>query len=136
MLVRVDFNTHLYPELIDVISREDETILTEAIEAAEGEAKGYLTRYDIDALFGAVGDDRDKTLMMFLKDMTVWHYIVLANPDTDVELRKTRYDDAKKYLKDVQANRVAPFGWPVPDPTVEGSQNILVDSQPKRKTRY
>src|SRR5690606_428487 len=136
MLVAADFKTHLYPELQTAIDRGDNTILQEAIEAAEGEAKGYLSYYDTDTLFSAEGDARDAALMLFLKDIAIWHFILLANPNTDLELRKTRYDDAKKWLRDVQKGHVVQKEWPLPDPTPSGSGAFLVSSQPKRDTRY
>ena len=37
-----ELETHLYKENIEAISREDETILTAAIDAALQEAYGYL----------------------------------------------------------------------------------------------
>lgn len=41
-----ELETHLYKENIEAISREDETILTAAIDAAIQEAYGYLGAYD------------------------------------------------------------------------------------------
>jgi len=41
-LTKNELKTHLYEENVDVISRNDETILTAAIDAAVQEAKGYL----------------------------------------------------------------------------------------------
>jgi phage gp36-like protein len=132
-----DFNTHMYPELIDVISRENNTILNEAINAAEGEARGYLSRYDRAALFSATGTDRDSTLLMYLKDMAVWHFIVVANPNTDLEFRKERYDNALAWLKGIQAGKIVPEDWP--EPTVEPAEDasfFVVSSRPKRDTNY
>lgn len=40
-----ELETHLYKENIEAISREDETILTAAIDAAVQEAYGYLGAY-------------------------------------------------------------------------------------------
>lgn len=136
MLLRADFNTHMYPELIGVIERQDDTILPEAIEAAEGEAKGYLSRYDADTLFDLNGDDRDATLLMRLKDIAIWHFIVLANPSTDMELRKTRYDEAIKWLLQIQSGKIVQKNWPVPQPEIQGADYFLVSSSPKRNTRY
>jgi len=138
MLLENDFNTHLYPELIDAISREDDTLLDDAITAAEQEAKGYLSRYDLDTLFAATGTDRDAALMMRLKDMAVWHYIVLANAGTDLELRKTRYDEAIKWLILIQSGKVWYKDWPLPPSyNSEGQGDLFqVTSQPKRDTRY
>ena len=135
MVTEDDFKTHLYAELINAIDRNDVGILQDAIEAAEGEAKGYLSRFDVDALFDAVEDDRDPTLLMYVKDLAVWHFITLANPNTDLEFRKTRYDDAVRWLKGIQAGKIVPQGWP--SATAEGEDSFFhVSSAPKRPTRW
>ena len=135
MVTPLDFNTHLYAELIEAIDRNDEDILNDAIASAEGEAMGYLSRFDVDVLFAAMDDDRDATLLMYLKDMAVWHFITLANPNTNMELRKTRYDDAIQWLKGIQSGKIVPRGWP--PATEEGADSYFhVSSAPKRPTRW
>jgi len=130
-----DFKTHLYRELIDNISRKDLTLLDDAMAAASGEAKGYLSRYNIEALFSAAGTDRDPTLLMYLKDMTVWHFIVLGNPDTDIDFREARYNSAISWLKNIQSGKVAPFGWPPAEAETQSSF-FHISSNPKRGTSY
>jgi len=135
MLLAEDLKSHLYDEQIDVISRNDATLIDSAIAAAVQEAKGYLSRYDIVTLFSAVGPARDATLLMYLKDMATWHFITLANANADLEFRRARYKDAISWLKDIQSSKVVPFGWP---PAVEDTQSSswLVSSSPKRETSY
>lgn len=135
MVTEEDFKTHMYAELIGAIGRNDQTILPQAIKAAEGEAEGYLSRFDTDTLFAAVGEERDPTLLMYVKDMAAWHFITLANPNTDLEFRKTRYEDAVRWLKGIQSGKIVPKGWP---PAVEeGAESFFhVSSSPKRPTRW
>ncbi|MDO6808094.1 DUF1320 family protein [Zobellia galactanivorans] len=139
MLTATDFKTRIYPELVDAISREDEDVLNSAMAAAEAEAMGYLHHYDIDALFGATGSDRDAILLVKLKDIAAWHFIVLANANIDLELTKTRYDEAIKWLEKVQSGKIYYESWPVPAPEedsdIDGG-SWLVGSSPKRSTHY
>lgn len=135
MLLAEDLKTHLYAEQITVISRSDATIIDKAIKAAEGEAKGYMSRYDIETIFGETEDDRDETLLMWLKDIATWHFITLANANADMEFRESRYNQGIKWLKDIQAGKVVPFGWPLT--TVENQDtNFHVTSDTKRKTNW
>lgn len=136
MVTPEDFNTHMYEELIDAISREDEDVLNDAIASAEGEAMGYLSRFDIDTLFSKMDDARDQTLLMRVKDMAVWHFITLANPNTDIEFRKTRYEEALTWLKGIQAGKIVPKGWPPAVTEDEESSFFHVSSAPKRPTRW
>lgn len=135
MVTPEDFNTHLYAELIAAIDRNDEAILNDAIASAEGEASGYLSRYDVDALLSAVDPDRDPTLLMYLKDMAVWHFVTLANPNTDMQLRKTRYDDAINWLKGIQSGKIVQKKWPL-EIEEKAESFFKVDSAPKRPTRW
>lgn len=135
MLLAEDLKSHLYTEQIDVISRNDATLIDSAIAAAVQEAKGYLSRYDITTLFAKEDTERDATLLMYLKDMATWHFITLANANADLEHRRDRYKDALSWLKEIQASRVVPFGWPAATEDTQSS-SWLVSSTPKRETSY
>jgi len=114
-----ELSTHLYDEQIAAISGLDDTMLTAAIDGAVAEAKGYLHQYDSTAVFAATGSLRNALLVIFVKDIAVWHYINLANPGTDMRVRQDRYKAAIAWLKSVQAGEVVP-DLPLPAP-VEGA---------------
>ncbi len=103
-----EINTHLYGGVTAEINRGDATILQVAINAAIEESRGYLTAYDNVAIFAATGTARNSWLLLIIKDIAVWHYIQLANPAVDMELRKVRYEQAVKSLDKVQAGKVNP----------------------------
>ena len=103
-----ELETHLYKEHIEVISREDTTILSAAIDAAVSEAKGYLAAFDRDRIFTATGGQRNALLLIFVKDIAVWHFVNLCNAGTDLSLRQDRYDRAIAWLKAVQKGDVSP----------------------------
>jgi len=135
MLLEADLKTHLYTEQITTISRSDSTLIDEAIAAAIGEAKGYLSRYDIDTIFAETGSARDKTLLMWLKDIATWHFITLANAAADDDFRESRYNSAIKWLKDVQSGKTVPYGWPL-NTTTGLDTSFHVTSETKRETKY
>lgn len=103
-----EMRTHLYKENIDVIARDDETIVTAAIDAAVEEAWGYLGAYDREKIFSASGDGRNALLLIFVKDIAVWHFINLCNAGTDLELRQDRYERAVAWLRSVQKSETKP----------------------------
>lgn len=136
MLTRQDFNTHLYPELIDAIERDDHTKLETAIKASTLLAKGYMSRFDKTALFSATGEDRDEMLLMLLKDLTIWNFIIIANPNISIEYHQVRYEQAIKTLEKIQSGKLVPDGWPSAS-TPEGSDTYFhVASNPRRGTSY
>lgn len=100
--------THMYDESIEAISGDDETILTAAIDGAISEAKGYLHKFNIADIFTATGSDRNALLLIFVKDIAVWHYIALANPGIEYGKREKRYNAAIAWLKGVQAGMIVP----------------------------
>lgn len=135
MLLAADLTTHLYNEQITAISRNDATLINKAIKAAIGEAKGYLSRYDIDTIFAETGEDRDETLLMWLKDIATWHFITLANANADMEFRESRYKQGIDWLKAVQSGKIVPYGWPLT--TVPDQDQIFhVTSDKKRITNF
>lgn len=134
MLSRQDFNTHVYAELIAAIERNQQ-LLEQAIQAAEAQAKGYLSRYDVDALFAAQGAQRDPFLLLLLKDLAAWHFVMLANPSIHLDIIRTRYEDAVSSFKSIQAGKHVPQDWP---PATPESHSTLfqVSSQKRRNTSY
>ncbi len=103
-----EINTHIDPDVQDEISPEDSGFLQDAIDAAEAEVYGYLTNYDTDAIFTATGDDRNPIILLYTKDVAVWHYIQLANPNIDIALRERRYEMAKESLTQIQTGKMVP----------------------------
>lgn len=103
-----ELTTHLYAENINVISNNDPAILAAAIDGAKQEARSYLGRFDTESIFSASGEQRNALLLIFVKDIAVWHFVNLCNAGTDLELRKSRYDRAIDWLKAVQKGNVTP----------------------------
>ncbi len=134
-----ELETHLYRENIDVISREDETNLMAAIDAAIQEAYGYLGSYDRDKIFGARGKERNALLLVFVKDIAVWHFVNLCNAGTDLQLRQDRYERAVAWLRQVQKGDVTP-ALPVVDEDGDGKPDTageyIYGSNPKRQQHY
>ena len=130
-----DFNTTLYDEIIDAVSREDDTILQASIDAAISEAKGYLIDYNITAIFSAIKQDRHPLLLTFLKDIAVWHFITVGNPTADYDLRKTRYERAISWLKEVQKRNISPH-FPPSVSTDDQEGYIVFGSNLRRENHY
>ncbi len=130
-----ELNTHLYKENIDAISREDEAVVTAAIDAAIAEAKGYLAAYDTEKIFSAEGTDRNALLLIFVKDIAVWHFVNLCNAGTSLQLRQDRYERAVAWLRQVQKGEVTPD---LPGIETDGkSEGIYIyGSNPKRTQHF
>ena len=137
-LTPAEIKTHLYDQVIHTIDDTTELLhLKSAISAAMGEAYSYLSNYDRVLIFDSIGDLRNPILLLYVKDIAVWHFINLANPNVDMELRERRYKYATAWLKDVQATRATP-DLPVPLPSDENPQNgsFKWGSSKRRITNY
>ncbi len=130
-----ELSTHLYADVMHAISNNDNTNVQTAINAATAEAQGYMSRYDAVTILGKAGDERDPILLMYLKDMAVWHLIALGNPGIEMELRENRYNSAIGWLTKIQAGKVVPSGWPLNEPAAEQSY-FQYGSNPRRSNHY
>lgn len=143
-LTPAEISSHLYNEVVNEINRTDSTLLQTAINAAIAEAKGYVTAYDVAAIFAATGDNRNPILLLYVKDFAVWHYIQLANPNVEMQLRLERYEKAIKWFDKVQRGQTNP-DLPYPAAPVDAAGNpnpnaaenfIKFGSNAKRNNHY
>lgn len=129
-----DFKTHLRDYVIDAISDNDESILETAIKSAISTAAGYISRFDVAAIFATEGEERDdkySDLIQYIKDIAKWRFINLANVLNDWEVSETNYKNAIAELGKIQAGKVEPMGWPYPDTETLNSP-FTIFSRPKR----
>lgn len=119
-----DLYTHLYPEVVEQIIREDHSIAQDAIATASAEVASYLQRFDAEGMLAAnstatgLGLSHLKSLV---KDIACWRLLTLSNPSIDLPLFRSRYEDAIKYLDKVMKSQATPVGWPLRanDPNTE-----------------
>lgn len=121
--------THLYEDTVNAISGDDISMLTTAIAAAIGEIKGSLSKFDTDKLFNAIGDNRNPLLVLWVKDVAVWHYINIANPGVDYEVRRQRYERVCNLLRYTQRGEYLP-DFPLKD--IPNTTDFKIGSNPKR----
>lgn len=81
------------------------------------------------------GDDRNKAIVMYLADMTIYHLYSSINPRNIPELRGIRYDAAKQWLRDVARLIVNPELPTLTEATDRVSQ-ITYGGNQKRNLRY
>lgn len=141
-LIKEDLYTVIYPEILEQITRRDDTILTRAIAGAMQEVKSHLSKWDLIKLFG---DDlnapivTDEWLKAITKDVAAWWIIKLGSPGINYEHIRTCYQDALNVLRQLQAGKMQPEGWPYKDSTEETApdgNSVSWSSNPKRSIRY
>lgn len=146
IITPADLKTHIYPEIQDLISRADTSIVTTAIDAAVDEAKMYLSRFDRLALFGndnasppVAATFTSPALIQWVKNIATWHLIRLAPPNIDTPITRSNYEDTIRALRDIQKGTAEPDGWPLYDATKDAQpigDSVYFTSQPKRTNNY
>lgn len=129
-----DFKTHMFGEVVDAISDNDEDLLIDAIATAMAEACSYLSRFDTDLIFEAESSEEKRkyaNLITWLKDIAKWHFINICNMSIDLDLAETRYKIAIAELGKIQKGLTSPKGWPLADEGINDTA-FLVTSRPKR----
>jgi phage gp36-like protein len=141
-----DLNQLIEQEVIEDITRGDENKATQAIKQAISEAKAYLSRYNLVALFGIDADAMDNSddssvaptvqddyLKEIIINLACWKLVKLCNANLYYDTFKYYYEDTIKKLTKIQSGVLLPEGWPfatVSDTPVEGNA-ISVKSNPK-----
>ena len=134
-LTPAELKTHMYTGVVNAITDGDNTLLPQAIAAATQEAMGYMSRFDFITILSETGNARDPILLQYLKDMATWHFIVIANPNIDYEVRLDRYKYAIKWFEKIQGGRYVPAGWPIAIPA-NLSSLWHIKSRKKRGNNY
>jgi hypothetical protein len=108
-----ELKSAIYDYQLEEITESDPDIVIMAIGAAEEEMKSYLNpndqvrwddgrrRFDVNAIFGATGTDRNALILQLCKTITIYHITQLSNVDVLHERIKERYDRAIDWLEKV-----------------------------------
>lgn len=131
-ITKLDLETHLRGEVVNLITRAEDAIIEAAIDGAISEIKGYLSGYDTDAIFKAECKERHALLLIFAKDIAVWHLINLCSAASNYEKREGRYKRACEWLKGVQRGDISPDLPKIAD----APKLVLSSSNPKRTTHF
>ncbi len=105
-LTTEEIKTHLYTEQVNAIGGDD--MLKSAILTAIDETRGYLQKYDFEKELKKQGIGRNQSILMFIKDIVIWHYVNICNANTDLDLRLKRYELAIEHFKEIQRGNIVP----------------------------
>lgn len=112
-----ELNSAIYQYQLEQITEGDEAIVAQAILTAIEEVRSYLDSnfqhsnidgrflYDTDAVFNAVGSDRNALILAHTKTVAIWHIIQLCNADIMYQHVKERYDRAIAFLRDLASGK-------------------------------
>lgn len=128
-----DYKSLICDEDLDIVIQSDIDVRAKAELMGIEQMKGYLNqRFDTTAIFAATGDDRNHLVVMYLVDIALYHLYSNLPNRLGLEQRRTRYEDALKWLKDVSNGLVTP-PLPTPDLTIASDPlSCNYGSEPRR----
>lgn len=129
-----DYDASIHREILASLTRDDAAIVEICEDRAIAEMRGYLgARYDVDAIFSAEGDARNRLVLMMAIDIAVYHIFSIHNPQKMSQIRKERYERAMEWLKQVAAFKIAIDGAPaLTEEKQKQNSPWLMSSNPKR----
>lgn len=113
-----DLGATIYEYQIEQITEGDEGITQQALSAAEEEIRSYLSgnnkkewadgrpRYDVNAILGATGEDRNALIVRQAVTIAKWYIVDLCNYDVIYEHAKDRYDRAITWLNKLSKGEI------------------------------
>jgi len=102
-LTKEELKTRSHIEIIDAITRGDDTIIDILIDEAIDFMKGYLiARYDTNSVFAATESNRNKTVLKMLKAIVTYEIYSSHNPQMMTQVVEKNNDRAIEWLKAVQ----------------------------------
>lgn len=136
-LAQADIEKGIYPEILNVLTRNEGNIDTAIAEAIE-EVKAYLTaRYNVDEEFAKTGNARNKLVVKLVREVALYNCYKISNPVNMPESRVQIYKDTIAFLKDVQAERATIKELSrLTDATNGGSSFIKFGGNTKRNNSY
>lgn len=149
LITIADLSTELYPEVVAEITRHDENEIQSQIDAAESFIKGFLFKYDLNALFGTTNTEptvQDAALQKCVKIVAAYFLVRKANPNVMMDLFREDYmlmigtKDEPGWLYEIRNGDINP-DWPYkPDnpetPEDESQSDVYWSSTKKRTNRF
>lgn len=135
----------IYPEILDIITRKDDTIVELQILAAQSLCASYLFKYDLKPVFG---DDTttpavpptvvSPALQKIVKIIASYYLVRQSNPNIDLELFRKDYEDAITLLENIRdgQNNLVELSYRKDDPDTPEDESDVAglgwSSNPKR----
>ncbi len=105
-LTEQELKTVATSEVVNLITNNDDEIVSEIIEESIDLMKSYLFRYyDTESIFEKQGEERPKILVKYLKDIVI-HEIYIRRTKRMNEVAKLRYDEALLWLEKVSGGKI------------------------------
>lgn len=137
-----DYDSTVHRDILDSLLRGEAEDGNRIIEDCEMQAiaqmKSYLNKtYDVEKIFTAEGKARHPLVLMYAKDIAVYHLFCIHNPYKMSQIRKDRYQQALDFLKGVSEGMVTIDGAPrLPEDEAAANSPWQIENNEFRQTHF
>lgn len=137
-----DYDSTVHRDILDSLLRGDvadnESIIEDCEMQAIAEMKSYLNKsYDVEKIFTAEGKARHPLILMYAKDIAVYHLFCIHNPIKMSQIRKDRYERAVEWLKGVASGMLTVDGAPrLPEDEAAENSPWQIENNEFRTTHF
>lgn len=132
-----DFEVLIKNNILDEVTDATDELVDQVAIMAQQEMESYLNqKYDVGDIFSATGNSRNKLIIMYAIDISLYHLHARINPRYMPEIRVTRYENAKKWLESVAKGTITPDLPPKLDENNQSISNTRYGSLPKFNSDY
>jgi len=108
-ITEYDYRVVIGDKSLNVLSQISDENKMNAEQEAQEEISGYLRpTYDVEKIFAAEGNYRNKLIVMYTCDIALYHMAATLPQKMGMEIRKERYERAIEWLEGVQAGKIIP----------------------------
>lgn len=130
-LTKYDLMSAIELYQIEAYTQGDDEILNMAINTAIDETRGYLSRFDTEAIFNAEGAERSPLIVELAKTIALYYMAQKTNIDAIYESINERYKQATKRLVEIKGG-VLEVKLP-PRKNIDGTNNVMFAYGSNRK---
>jgi phage gp36-like protein len=137
-----DYDSTVHRDILDSLLRGEADDNSRIIEDCEmqaiSEMKSYLNKsYDVEKIFTTEGTARHPLVLMYAKDIAVYHLFCIHNPIKMSQIRKDRYERAVDWLKGVASGLITVDGAPrLPEDEAADNSPWQIENNEFRTTHF
>lgn len=137
-----DYDSTVHRDILDSLLRGEADDNSRIIEDCEmqaiAEMKSYLNKsYDVEKIFTTEGTARHPLVLMYAKDIAVYHLFCIHNPYKMSQIRKDRYERAVDWLKGVASGLITVVGAPrLPEDEAADNSPWQIENNEFRTTHF
>jgi Protein of unknown function (DUF1320) len=112
-ITKSDFPANVHDDILEALTKGNDGVIATNADRTIDEMKAYLnSRYDVTAIFNAVGNARNKFMVRVATTITLYYIYLVHNPRKMHQTMVDEFERAIKTLEQIQKGIISPEGLP------------------------